>query len=185
MTIGSASNATIGGQPYQSSTMVPPSGPQGGVSPTGATIQAPPPSLSTSTPLMPVLDNPEMNSDIKLSTNLVKPSTFFSPPSSSPLMMPPVTSTLPTAPPLNHPGNLQRPYGAPLLQPFPPPNPPPSLTPTAAPTPNFAFITREKIREALLVLIQVCISTVSYHLATYRMLKKLSTSSFFYLVFYF
>lgn len=154
MNIGSASNATIGGQAYRSSTVMKPSLPQGVVPPTIATMQAPPPPLSTSTPLMPLIDNNEVNNDIKPSTNLVKPSTFFSPPSSSPLMMPPISSSTPTAPPLNPTGGLQRPYGAPLLQPFPPPNPPLSLTPTTAPTPNFAFITREKIREALLVLVQ-------------------------------
>ncbi|KAL3530364.1 hypothetical protein ACH5RR_009686 [Cinchona calisaya] len=154
MTIGSA-NATVGGQPYYSSAPVPPRA-QGVITPAMATIQSPSPPLPTAAPLMPLLDPPEPNSDTKLSANLVKPSTFFGPPpSSSPLMVPPVSSCMPTAPPLHPPGSLQRPYGAPLLQPFPPPTPPSSLTPTAAPTLNYApAITRDKIREALLVLVQ-------------------------------
>ncbi|KAJ0969686.1 hypothetical protein J5N97_022563 [Dioscorea zingiberensis] len=48
---------------------------------------------------------------------------------------------MPTAPPLHPPVTMQRPYGTPLLQPFPPPTPPPSLTPAS----NYApVITREK-----------------------------------------
>lgn len=161
MTIGSAPNATVGGQPYHLSAPVPPSShPQGAVMPAMTTVRVPSPPLSTTSPLMPLLDTPEPIIDTKRSANLVKPSTFFGPPhSSSPLMVPPVSSSTPTAPPLHPPGGLQRLYGAPLLQPFPPPTPPPSLTPTAASTPNFApAITRDKIREALLVLVQVCIT---------------------------
>ncbi|XP_071931630.1 mRNA-decapping enzyme-like protein isoform X2 [Coffea arabica] len=155
MTVGSA-NATVGGQPYHPSAPVPSSRPQGAVTPPTATIRTPSPPLSTTNPLMPLLETPEHNTDTKRSANLVKPSTFFGPPpSSSPLMVPPVSSSMPTAPPLHPPGSLQRPYGAPLLQPFPPPTPPPSLTPTAAPTPNYApAISRDKVREALLVLVQ-------------------------------
>ncbi|KAJ6869917.1 hypothetical protein NC652_035734 [Populus alba x Populus x berolinensis] len=69
-------------------------------------------------------------------TNLVKPSSFFAPPSSSSaLMAPPLSSPLPGAPSLQPPLNLQRPYGTPMLQPFPPPAPPPSLTPSSTATP--------------------------------------------------
>ncbi|CDP06884.1 unnamed protein product [Coffea canephora] len=155
MTVGSA-NSTVGGQPYHPSAPVPSSRPQGAVTPPTATIRTPSPPLSTTNPLMPLLETPEHNTDTKRSANLVKPSTFFGPPpSTSPLMVPPVSSSMPTAPPLHPPGSLQRPYGAPLLQPFPPPTPPPSLTPTAAPTPNYApAISRDKVREALLVLVQ-------------------------------
>ncbi|KAH9699658.1 mRNA-decapping enzyme-like protein [Citrus sinensis] len=90
--------------------------------------------------------------------NLVKPSLFFvPPPSSSAGMMQPVSSSTPTALPLNTPLSLQRPYGAPVLQPFPPPIPPPSLTP-ALTWNSGPFISKEKVREALLVLVQVRIS---------------------------
>ncbi|ESR37424.1 hypothetical protein CICLE_v10030291mg [Citrus x clementina] len=86
--------------------------------------------------------------------NLVKPSLFFvPPPSSSAGMMQPVSSSTPTALPLNTPLSLQRPYGAPVLQPFPPPIPPPSLTP-ALTWNSGPFISKEKVREALLVLVQ-------------------------------
>ncbi|KAJ8754785.1 hypothetical protein K2173_012174 [Erythroxylum novogranatense] len=91
-------------------------------------------------------------------TNLVKPSTFFASPSSSSSMVPLVSSTLPPVPapasaPALHPLlNLQRPYGTPMLQPFPPPNPPPSLTPTTTSQP---LITREKVRDALSMLVQL------------------------------
>lgn len=58
---------------------------------------------------------------------------------------------------LHPPLNLQRPYGAPMLQPFPPPTPPPSLTPTSSPLPPSygPVITKDKVREALLLVAQV------------------------------
>lgn len=162
MTIGNVSNAAMTGQPYQSSaTVPPPSRPVSVASPTVPTLQIPSPPLSSSTPLMPLLDTPESNSNSNTSqiTNLVKPSSFFVPPPSSAMMMPPVSSSMPTAPPLNPGVNLQRPYGAPLLQPFPPPAPPPSLTPVSVPTPNYGpVINRDKVRDALLVLVQVSLS---------------------------
>ncbi|XP_050381769.1 mRNA-decapping enzyme-like protein isoform X2 [Argentina anserina] len=62
---------------------------------------------------------------------------------------------VPTASALHPPVNLQRPYGTPMLQPFPPPTPPPSLTPNAPPAPNDGpLISREIVREALLMLVQ-------------------------------
>ncbi|XP_044482915.1 mRNA-decapping enzyme-like protein [Mangifera indica] len=152
MNVGSASNATVAGQPYQSSTLIhPPSNSATVASPVVPTLQIPSPSLSASVPLMPLLD-PECSSN--RTANLVKPSSFFvPPPSASARMMPPVSSSIPTAPPLNPPSSLQRPYGAPLLQPFPPPTPPPSLTPVL--TPNYgAGISKEKVRDALLALVQ-------------------------------
>ncbi|CAK9159084.1 unnamed protein product [Ilex paraguariensis] len=156
--IGNASNPAISGQPYQSSPTNhhPPSCPSSVVPPTVATLL---PALSTSNPLMPLLDNPEPNSTSNRAANLVKPSSFFGPPpSSSPLMIPPVPLSMPTAPPLNPPGNLQRPYGAPLLQPFPPPTPPLSLTPASVPITNeVPIISRDKVRDALLILVQACL----------------------------
>jgi mRNA-decapping enzyme 1B len=40
-----------------------------------------------------------------------------------------------------------------MLQPFPPPTPPPSLTPSS--TATTPLISRDKVRDALLMLIQV------------------------------
>ncbi|KAE8037400.1 hypothetical protein FH972_009989 [Carpinus fangiana] len=156
MATGNVSNTAMTG-PYQSSATVgpPPSHPASVASPTVPTLQIPSPPLASSTPLIPLLDTPESNNSSQI-TNLVKPSSFFvPPPSSSAMMMPPVSPSIPTAPPL-HPGaNLQRPYGAPLLQPFPPPTPPPSLTPVSVLTPNYGpVINRDKVRDALLVLVQ-------------------------------
>ncbi|KAG6417271.1 hypothetical protein SASPL_119425 [Salvia splendens] len=154
MNIGSAPNTAISGQPFNpSATVIPTSHPQNVTLPTLATAQ-PPSNLSASTPIMSILENTERTTSQR-SADLVKPSTFFGPPpSSSGLVIPPVSSSVPTAPPLNPQGNLQRPYGAPLLQPFPPPTPPQSLTPTA-PTPNYGpVISREKVRDALQLLVQ-------------------------------
>ncbi|KAM7502312.1 hypothetical protein LguiB_001216 [Lonicera macranthoides] len=154
MTIGNDSNAAITGQTYQPSSVVPPCA-TNVVAPTVPTMQTPP-TLATSTPLMSIFDAQESINN--RTTNLVKPSTFFvPPPSSSQLMVvPPVLSSMPTAPPLHPPTNLQRPYGAPLLQPFPPPTPPPSLTPSPTPPPsNYGpVISRDNVRDALLVLVQ-------------------------------
>jgi mRNA-decapping enzyme 1B len=154
MTIANgASNASISAQPYQPSSAIPQSRPPNMVVPVVATPPPPPPPAP--------LSNQEANNmaiSNRTPANLVKPSTFFAPPPSSQLMVvPPVPSSMPTAPPLHPPGNLQRPYGAPLLQPFPPPTPPPSLTPSsaAAPVSNFGpVISREKVRDALHVLVQ-------------------------------
>ncbi|KAB5552974.1 hypothetical protein DKX38_010285 [Salix brachista] len=86
-------------------------------------------------------------------TNLVKPSSFFAPPSSSSVLMPPpISPPLTSSPALQPPLNLQRPYGTPMLQPFPPPTPPPSLTPSSPATPP--LISRDKVRDALLLLVQ-------------------------------
>lgn len=155
MNIGSASNAAATAQLYQSSaTNPPPPRPSNAVPPAMPTLQLPSP-MPTATPLMPLTDNPDPSGNSHRAANLVKPSLFFSPPSSSALMTLPISSSMPTAPPLHPPVNLQRPYGTPLLQPFPPPNPPPSLTPTSIPTPNYGpVINRDKIRDALLMLVQ-------------------------------
>ncbi|CAL5423968.1 unnamed protein product [Camellia sinensis] len=155
MIIGNVSNAAMTGQPYQLSAVIPPSRPPS-VPPTAPTIQMPSPPLSASTSLMPLLDNPEISNNSNQATNLVKPSSFFSPPpSSSTLVMPPVSPSMPTAPPLQPVASLQRPYGAPLLQPFPPPTPPPSLTPTSVPAANYGpVISRDKVRDAFQILVQ-------------------------------
>lgn len=161
MTIGNPSNGAVSGQAFQSSTLVPLlSHPNSVASPTVPTLQIPPSPLLASTPLMPLLDVHDVSSNSNRTTNLVKPSSFFvPPPSSSAQMMPPVSSSIPTAPPLNPPASLQRPYGTPLLQPFPPPTPPPSLTPASVPTQNYGpVISKERVRDALLALVQVSFS---------------------------
>ncbi|XP_021715691.1 mRNA-decapping enzyme-like protein [Chenopodium quinoa] len=109
----------------------------------------------TSASLLSLLDTSEPNNNSSYLTNLVKPSSFSSlPPATYPLMVLPVSSSMPTAAPL-HPPNLQRPCGAPVHQPFPPPTPPRSLTPTSAVTSNYGpVVSREKVREALLLLFQ-------------------------------
>ncbi|XP_017977713.1 PREDICTED: mRNA-decapping enzyme-like protein [Theobroma cacao] len=110
-------------------------------------------SLTLSAP--PSLDSLSSSNRV---TNLVKPSAFFAPPpssSSSSLIMPPLSSSMPTASALHPPLNLQRPYGTPMLQPFPPPTPPASLTPGVPPTLHDGpLISRDKVRDALLMLVQ-------------------------------
>ncbi|KAL9247325.1 hypothetical protein vseg_020768 [Gypsophila vaccaria] len=125
--------------------------------PTNVPPLAPPPqvasnAVSTSASLLSLLDSSESSSNNNRATNLVKPSSFFAlPPANPPL----VTSSTPSAPPLQPSSNVHRPYGTPLLQPFPPPTPPPSLTPTAAAAPNYGpVISREKVQEAFLSLVQ-------------------------------
>ncbi|KAM7263503.1 hypothetical protein ACFE04_001186 [Oxalis oulophora] len=88
-------------------------------------------------------------------TNLVKPSSFFtSPAQPSQLMTPQITTPLSSAPALQPPLNIQRPYGTPMLQPFPPPNPPPSLTPSSTSQIDGLVISRDSIRHALSLLAQ-------------------------------
>ncbi|PSS01601.1 MRNA-decapping enzyme-like protein [Actinidia chinensis var. chinensis] len=113
-----------------------------------------PASSTPPAPLHDIADQMDMSNRV---TNLVKPSSFFPMTSSPMLMTPPLSSPLPTAyhPPLNQ----QRPHGTPLLQPFPPPTPPPapppSLTPGPTTTPSLGQqINREKVRNALLMLVQ-------------------------------
>ncbi|KAL5132036.1 mRNA-decapping enzyme-like protein [Glycine soja] len=153
MAIGNTSNAPINGQPCQSlATISSSSVPTNAATPTVPTLQIP--TLSASTPLIPQLDAAELISSSNRTAKLVKPS-FFVPPPSSAMMIPPVSSSTPSAPPLHPAVNVQRPYGAPLLQPFPPPNPPPSLAPAPSPSPSYGpVISREKVRDALLVLVQ-------------------------------
>lgn len=78
--------------------------------------------------------------------NLVKPS-FFTPPAS-----PVVSATLTPVAPYPH-VNPQHPHGTPLVQPFPPPTSPPFLTSTQIP-PNSGTLSREKVQDVLLMLVQ-------------------------------
>ncbi|KAL9236218.1 hypothetical protein vseg_010917 [Gypsophila vaccaria] len=88
-------------------------------------------------------------------SNLVKPSSFYIPHASAPVVSsPPVSSSMPPVAP-EPTLTLQRPYGAPLLQPFPPPTPSPSLAPHNAVTPTYGpNIDRDRVREALMTLAQ-------------------------------
>ncbi|XP_052288108.1 mRNA-decapping enzyme-like protein isoform X1 [Citrus sinensis] len=152
LTVGNTSNAAISAQPYQSNTTISlPSHPASVASPIVPTLQIPSPPLSTPTPLIPPVDTSESGN---WTPNLVKPSLFFVPPPSSyARMMQLVSSSTPIAQPFNPPPSLQRPYGAPVLQPFPLPIAPPSLTP-ALTSNSGPFISKEKVRETLLVLVQ-------------------------------
>ncbi|KAH9659751.1 mRNA-decapping enzyme-like protein [Citrus sinensis] len=152
LTVGNTSNAAISAQPYQSNTIISlPSHPASVASPIVPTLQIPSPPLSTPTPLIPPVDTSESGN---WTPNLVKPSLFFVPPPSSyARMMQLVSSSTPIAQPFNPPPSLQRPYGAPVLQPFPLPIAPPSLTP-ALTSNSGPFISKEKVRETLLVLVQ-------------------------------
>ncbi|KAI3845051.1 hypothetical protein MKX03_021539 [Papaver bracteatum] len=168
LNLGNASSAAAHGRPDQSlpSSLSSSNEPISAPSPPPAQ-QLPSPVLpASSAPLLPILDSLEYssrnNNNNSRLTNLIKPITFFTPPPySSPLMIPTISSCIPTAPspppplplPLHPPVGPQRPYGTPMLQPFPPPNPPPSLAPASAPTYRPVF-TREKVRDALLRVIQ-------------------------------
>ncbi|KAI3940356.1 hypothetical protein MKW98_024763 [Papaver atlanticum] len=170
LNLGNASSAAAHGRPDQSlpSSLSSSNEPISAPSPPPAQ-QLPSPVLpASSAPLLPILDSLEYssknNDNNSRLTNLIKPITFFTPPPySSPLMIPTISSCISTAPspppppplplPLHPPVGPQRPYGTPMLQPFPPPNPPPSLTPASAPTYRPVF-TREKVRDALLRVIQ-------------------------------
>lgn len=143
-------------QPYHSSVTVPlftqtPSV----VSFPGPAQQMSPLALSSSSTQAALHDTPDPINSSNQIASLLKPSFFVPPSSSSSLTTQPITSSGPAVA-LNPPINLQRPYGTPLLQPFPPPTPPPSLTPSATPNPiDRPVITREKIRDALVMLVQV------------------------------
>ncbi|KDO53201.1 hypothetical protein CISIN_1g047258mg, partial [Citrus sinensis] len=124
MTVGNSSNVAICVQPYQSNTTTyVPSHPASVSSHIVPTLQIPSPPLSAPTPLMPPIDTSESG---KLTPNL------------------PVSSSTPTASPLNPPLSLQWPNGGPVLQTFPPPTPPPSLTP-AFTSNNGPFISKKKV----------------------------------------
>ncbi|XP_020233901.1 mRNA-decapping enzyme-like protein [Cajanus cajan] len=86
--------------------------------------------------------------------NLVKPSTFLASTSSS-LLVPPISSSVPPSAVVHHSLNLPHQYGTPVLQPFPPSNPPLSLTPPISnSTPDRPVVSRDKVRDALLSLVQ-------------------------------
>ncbi|KAK9127852.1 hypothetical protein Syun_016649 [Stephania yunnanensis] len=138
MNIGNVSNTPSLAQPQQSPKVI-----------STSVVPSPASSIPKPSPSLPILSNADSSSSSNVA-NLVKPSSFFAP---HPALMIPQVSSTPTAPPLHPTVNVQRPYGAPLLQPFPPPTPPASLTPTAAL--NYGpLISRDKVRDALLRVFQ-------------------------------
>ncbi|PQQ02686.1 mRNA-decapping enzyme-like protein [Prunus yedoensis var. nudiflora] len=155
---GNSTNPTNSRQAYHSAGTVPASSyAPSAVSPPAPTPQPPPLSLSVPSTPTPQHVPSDLTTSNNRVTNLIKPSSFFPlPASSSSLIIPPIASAVPTAAALHPPLNLQRPYGTPMLQPFPPPTPPPSLTPNSAPLApsDGPLINREKVREALLMLVQ-------------------------------
>ncbi|CAA6672640.1 unnamed protein product [Spirodela intermedia] len=109
--------------------------------------------------LQPSPHLPTLSTVVGSSANLVKPSFFAQPASSTYLvMMPSGGSSVPIAAPLLHSpgrGTLQQSYGgAPLLQLFLPPAPSPSPG-------NGPAITRDKVHNALLKLVQHICRTLS------------------------
>ncbi|KAK1287612.1 mRNA-decapping enzyme-like protein [Acorus calamus] len=150
MNINNASGSTVPGPPQLSRPPISLFLHTPNVVPSPAPILQPSPLPAPSIPLALNTNNLDLGGSDSNEANLVKPS-FFTPPSPSPLIMPPVSSSIPSAPPVQPPVTMQHPHGTPLLQPYPPPTPPPSLTP--APTYGPVF-TREKVRDALLKLVQ-------------------------------
>ncbi|XP_077230431.1 mRNA-decapping enzyme-like protein isoform X2 [Tasmannia lanceolata] len=150
MSMGSASNVAVTGQQHQSPAQQSLSFHAPSAIPLPA-LQIPSPLPMSRSPLIPLLDNPDSSTRSNHATNLAKHSSFFALPSSSALMMPPISSSMSTVPPVLPPVNLQRPYGTPMLQPLPPPAPPLSLTPTPTYGP---VISRDRVRDALVRLAQ-------------------------------
>ncbi|XP_039044394.1 LOW QUALITY PROTEIN: mRNA-decapping enzyme-like protein [Hibiscus syriacus] len=150
MNLGSnAPNSTKPAHPYHSISTIPLS--------SHAPSSISTPALAPSVSSLPLSAQPSLDSVASGNwvANLVKPSSFFVPPSSSSLMMPPPSSSNPTISALHPPVIPQRPYGTPMLQPFPPPTPPASLTPGAPSSlQNGSLISRDKVRDALLMLVQ-------------------------------
>ncbi|KAK9072700.1 hypothetical protein SSX86_009135 [Deinandra increscens subsp. villosa] len=138
-------------QPYHNSTTIPLSS-RDAPSPT---VNNPPLQIPSSATSMPSHDSIDRVNSSNHLTNLVKPLSFFTPSSTSvPLVRQPSTSVPLPVSALQPPLNVQRNVGIPLLQPFPPPTPPLSLTPSSTSGPYYGPITREKVRDALVMLSQ-------------------------------
>lgn len=150
----SSTNGLQSGQPYSAPVPISPSNASSVTSSHPPALQVP--SFPAASPLAPAVSlndrSDPINSHYRVA-NLVKPSSFLTPSSSSPLLTPPVSSisTVPLHPMLN----LQQPHGAPMLQPFPPPTPPPSLTANPISMTDCGPLNREKVRDALVMLVQV------------------------------
>lgn len=133
-----ASNAESFIQPYHSATVTS-TVPSGLMSPVPA-VQMPSASLEA------IYSSNQVN-------NLYKPSTFLAATSSS-LLIPPISLSVPPSAAVHNSMNLPRQHGTPLLQPFPPPNPPVSFTPIPSSFPKTPVLSRDKIRDALSSLVQ-------------------------------
>ncbi|GAB2272156.1 hypothetical protein Dimus_006976 [Dionaea muscipula] len=140
-------------QPYHAPVLSSSSSASGLFSTPLSALQLPSTSVSAPIPLVHHRNAADPISKGNQLTNLVKPSSFFSSATlSSSVVVPSVPSsslTIPLQPSIS----LQRPYGTPLLQPFPPPTPSPSLTPVN-PSNYGPAIDRDKVREALIKLVQ-------------------------------
>ncbi|KAJ7971602.1 mRNA-decapping enzyme-like protein [Quillaja saponaria] len=99
-------------------------------------------------------DTPDTNS-VNQVTNLVKPSSFLAPTSAPSLLgMPHNPISRAPSPALHSSLSLQSPYARPLLQPGLLSNPHNSLYPISTSTPYLPNISRDKVREAFLSLVQ-------------------------------
>jgi mRNA-decapping enzyme 1B len=183
--VGSASGLSVAGQLNQSFGSTPLSS----HAPTSISISQPPavhhllPSQTSS------VISPDVHGGtgavVNRSASLLNPS-LFSPLTSSQTTMARTNPVAPTAPP-QHPRITQQPhsapllqpfplptaspsppYGTPLLQPFPPPNPSPSLASAPVYSP---VLSREKVRDALLRLVEVCCNS---NLCTFHDLSLLA-----------
>lgn len=144
--VGNAPSAQMTGRAHPSTESVASSHVLPMIAPSAAPVYQ---MTASSAPPLPL----HTNAHTGRSTNLVTPAFFIPPSSSSMSLVQPVSSLMPTAPPL-HPTSTstQRPpYGTPLLQPFPPATPPASLTPSHNDVP---IISRDKIKDAVQRLVQ-------------------------------
>lgn len=109
----------------------------------------------------PALETANSVNNCKLIANLVTPSSLLVSPSySSPLSMPPVLSPLQHAAPHTPISNQQPSLNSPMLQPF---TSPPFLS-SIHTSSNIGALTRDKIQHALIMLVQVFLSSFSNNL---------------------
>ncbi|KAL9266997.1 mRNA-decapping enzyme-like protein [Drosera capensis] len=147
----SSSSASV--PPQTPFSAPPPLSPQPLLSAPPPLASPPLPAITVPAPIPPIQHSHPSDLSTKGNqlTNLIKPSSFSYTSSSSVVLpsAPSSVSTIPVQPSIS----LQHPYGAPLLQPFPPPTPSLSLAPVNPP--NYGpSIDRDKVRDALLMLVQ-------------------------------
>ncbi|GJZ02831.1 mRNA-decapping enzyme-like protein [Tanacetum coccineum] len=148
-----SSNSTSSVQPYHNSTTIPLSS---RVTPSPV-LNGLPNQISSSASSMPLHENTDLVNSRNGVANLIKPLSFYTPASSSPVMLQPTSSSVPVTA-----SNVQqRNHGVPLLQPFPPPTPPLSLTPMSMSPQSYGPLTREKVRDALVLLAQNMLCIIS------------------------
>ncbi|CAA3021262.1 mRNA-decapping enzyme [Olea europaea subsp. europaea] len=127
---------------------VPPSSHVLGVGPSSPALLATPLTVSapSTAPVSSLHAASEPSRSGNRAVNLVKPSSFFSPTST-------FTPSIPTSA-IHLPVNTQWPHGSSTLQPFRPPKPSASPTPDSHSVPNYGPVSRERVRDALLMLAQ-------------------------------